>query len=102
MKNRSQLKWPVPPIGAHQAREAAAQVQRLGGVHAGQRFEVAAPEAVLARGVEATLHHRAAGADAAGLRQEVHLAQLAHIRVAACSGAMPAPPITVPSRSTTK
>src|SRR4249919_1145694 len=67
---------------AGQALETAALVQFHGRVHAAQGLEVAAPEAMRTGRVQAHLHHRGPGAEAAHLRQEVHLAQFAHVRVA--------------------
>src|ERR1051325_2071946 len=56
------------PGAAHrpaQRGEAAAAVERLRRVHAGERFQIAALESMCAGRVQAALHHGAAGADAA-------------------------------------
>lgn len=69
--------------GMVDAAEAAAFVQPHRRVHAGEGLEVAISESELARGVEAALHQRGAGAEAAQAGQEVHLAQFAGPGIAA-------------------
>src|SRR5688572_27582013 len=81
------------PRRAHRAvdaLEARALVELLRRIHAGEGFEVAPPEAGLARRLEAPRHQHRAGTEAAQLGQEIHLAQLADVGLAAVERCDPA------------